>query len=623
MAIRVKLIRRDNSVFPPELHPIYLDVTDLSVTTERNISVFSIPVSDAKKIGLDLNIPSTVINIRGVLADEAEGASISQGTPDTCRISTFPLYPTFARNASSGISRQMGAMDHRFYATTTSKLFTQDSGASISKTSIIQAHIRKTKANSQLWTGMSTYSKTGRSTHNLFASANNQLSGDSVYNSNIKLVSSGFVRTGSNTMNHSTSLPTGEGSLILSSPATRGLEIGEKIYRLSVEDYLDGMGFALVPFHWAHNGKPSAVRKGTPIVFIFDGTANSAYSTLGSSVNASLVSGTKLTQQSGNVIPTIKIPIKGIFSNPTSDSPVNSSPCAGLAKAIEAAINSNLEVSDFDVISTGGKTVAHAFTASVTGTGSNIKGVDVQRDEVGDVFDKEGGIKTSHYDNLTPLELYGEAGTGGVTSKPSDYGVGRIYSADTTSNSPINATKFSGGISQGKSNVVLSAGDKAQNLLGLFANSPINSPTEIAGIQIPYQSLITSNTVSPEVRNFFLTYGSIPEDQKTSVGNTRPASEVMEILKFKNAEVEEDTASDNVIDQLFDSMGTVGDILQGLHTVVGNILGDIAIAINEGSMGNKGGIRIIASKLDINYQAGDTEYTFNMLLSAVHQSISP
>ena len=609
MAIRVKLIRRDNSASPPIFSPIYLDVTDLSMTTERNISIFALPVSGAIKMGLDLNIPSTVINIRGVLADEAEGTAIGSIQPDSCTISTHPFYPSTAGGVGSGVALQMGMMDHRFYATTTGS-------ANINSTKI---HAKNNQTGSKLWSGMSTYSTTGRSTYNIFASASNQLSGDSVYNSDINLVSDGFVRNGSNMYNYNTATPTGDGTLFLSSPVTKSLAIGERIYRLSVEDYLDGMGFALMPFYWSHDGKPSAVRKKTPIVFIFDGTANSAYSTLGSAVAASLVSGTKLTQQSANVIPTIKIPIKGIFSNPSTSSPVNSAPCAGLAKAIEAAINSSIEVSDFDVVSTGGKTVAHAFTASVTGTGTGLTKVTVTRGEDGNLDDKSGGARGWHYQELTPLELYGEAGTGGVTSKPLDYGVD--FDNYGLNNCPMTISEFDGGLSQGATDVSLSAGDKAQNLLGLFANSPINSPTEIAGIQIPYESLITSSSVSPEVRNFFLTYGSIPEDQKTSVGNTRPASEVMEILKIKDIEIEEEEDSDNTILQFV--FNKVSEVFPGLTTVVGNIWDDITIAINEGSMGNKGGIRIIASKLDINYQAGDTEYTFNMLLSAVHQSISP
>ena len=614
MGIRVKLIRKDNSTSPyPTLHPINLDVTDLSVVTERNISIFSLPVSDAKKVGLDFNIPNTVINIRGVLVDEAEGANQVDGA-DACKIFTYPFYPKSVNDRVSGIVSLVSQMSEQFYA-----VVARNASFGASEISA-DTYGLSLQGMFKLWTSMSTYSTT-RLPISVFASHNNKLSGDSVYNSYLELVSSGFIREGRVVNN----IP-GSGTLKLSAPVTKSLVIGDRISRFGAEEFLDGMGFALVPFHWATGKRPSAIRRGTPIVFKFDGTANSAYSTLGSAVAASLVSGTKITQQSQGCIPTIKIPIKGIFSNPLTSSPVNSAPCAGLAKAIEAAINSSITVSDFDVISTGGKTVAHAFTASVTGTGSDLTEVKVLRDENGslsdephykDWYDEPYGI------NITPMAHYGLAGVGGVTSQTSDYGIDNKNGPAT-----IPISNFKGG---GKTHVQgqkLSAGDKVQNLLALFSNSPINSPTEIVGIQIPYDSLITSSSVNSEVRNFFLTYGSIPETQKTSVGNTRPASEIMDILKLETIIVEdEEEDSDNPIEQFVEWVGAVGasalDKLGVYGDVVGNLIGDVKLAINEGSMGNTGGMRIIASKLDINYQAGDTEYTFNILLSVVHHTISP
>ena len=102
----------------------------------------------------------------------------------------------------------------------------------------------------------------------------------------------------------------------------------------------------------------------------------------------------------------------------------------------------------------------------------------------------------------------------------------------------------------------------------------------------------------------------------------------MDILKLETIIVEdEEEDSDNPIEQFVEWVGAVGasalDKLGVYGDVIGNLIGDVKLAINEGSMGNTGGMRIIASKLDINYQAGDTEYTFNILLSVVHHTISP
>jgi hypothetical protein len=53
-----------------------------------------------------------------------------------------------------------------------------------------------------------------------------------------------------------------------------------------------------------------------------------------------------------------------------------------------------------------------------------------------------------------------------------------------------------------------SAGDKAQDLIGLVSNANRNTDL-LRGIQIPYDSLVTSTGVTGMARNFFLTFGAV------------------------------------------------------------------------------------------------------------------
>ena len=71
-----------------------------------------------------------------------------------------------------------------------------------------------------------------------------------------------------------------------------------------------------------------------------------------------------------------------------------------------------------------------------------------------------------------------------------------------------------------------SAGDKVQDLIGLVSNAKKNRDL-IRGIQIPYDSLIQSDAVTPTARNFFLTFGEQDPEAKGSSGNTIPSSRTM------------------------------------------------------------------------------------------------
>ena len=87
MAIPVKLWR--GSVFNPI--PIYLDATEFRISIERSISAFALPFNNAYKVGMDLNLPITVLNITGVLTDDEVIGAI--GSDAVASISTIGYYP--------------------------------------------------------------------------------------------------------------------------------------------------------------------------------------------------------------------------------------------------------------------------------------------------------------------------------------------------------------------------------------------------------------------------------------------------------------------------------------------------------------------------------------------------
>ena len=169
-----------------------------------------------------------------------------------------------------------------------------------------------------------------------------------------------------------------------------------------------------------------------------------------------------------------------------------------------------------------------------------------------------------------------------------------------------------------------SAGDKAQDLLGIFANSPVGSTSELLGIQIPYHTFVTSDTVDPEVRNFFLTYGAVNPDEKTSEGNTREGSQPMDTIskRLENADGEVVEAAEEAEELETDEWAIV-DFIDSVVDIASDILDDMVIILGQDESGNKGGIHIIPARLNLRYDAGESHYTYDMLLSAVNHKIAP
>lgn len=171
------------------------------------------------------------------------------------------------------------------------------------------------------------------------------------------------------------------------------------------------------------------------------------------------------------------------------------------------------------------------------------------------------------------------------------------------------------GESSANQNAKKSAGDKVQDLIGLVSNS--NKDIDMfRGIQIPYDSLITSSGVTGAARNFFLTFGSLPASEKGSIANTRSASELMNhmVLTSDFGGNVEESKKDGFFDRVIDA--AVPDSVQSIVGFLGDLLADTLVTLDTEAHANDGGIRIMPEKLHVRYDAGNNYYAFTLLLVA-------
>jgi hypothetical protein len=138
----------------------------------------------------------------------------------------------------------------------------------------------------------------------------------------------------------------------------------------------------------------------------------------------------------------------------------------------------------------------------------------------------------------------------------------------------------------------------------------------LRGIQIPYNSLVTSSAVTGVTRNFFLTFGEIPITEKGSLANTRSATEVMQdlILASYSGTNKPDASERNIFDKFVDLV--VPPDVQALAGWLVNSVQDLWVTLSTPAHGNDGGIRILPEKLHVRYDAGNNYYAFNLELMA-------
>ena len=138
------------------------------------------------------------------------------------------------------------------------------------------------------------------------------------------------------------------------------------------------------------------------------------------------------------------------------------------------------------------------------------------------------------------------------------------------------------------------------------------------GIQIPYDSLITSSGVTGIARNFFLTFGDIAPSEKGALANNRSASELMrELTLTGDAGGNKSDKGENKESLLANWAGSiVPDEVESLVGFLTNAVSDVFVTLDTEAHGNDGGIRIMPEKLHVRYDAGNNYYAYSLLLVA-------
>lgn len=331
----------------------------------------------------------------------------------------------------------------------------------------------------------------------------------------------------------------------------------------SLQSQLQSSIIGLQPAYWRYNspnGGASLLSGNFLRLQFTSDVSNRAGGSATPSVNASY----NLAENTGPV--QIDVPVGGVVY-----SPANLNPATTLALIVQDALQ---------------------LTTEITKT-SSVNGVSGQR--VTDAF----------HDSLSEatLTLVDTFVNDAVRYTP-------FFSMTTGQGSriPITVAKQ---VSDGLGGNSLSAGDKAQNLLGLLANSTKDKDL-LRGIQIPYNSLITSNDITPVVRNFFLTAGKVSPLQKGSLRNTRPSTQPMDIGAFSSSGQEESPGFfTSVIDTALDTLSISG---------VGDVIGDAWAKVTaRGATLNSGGISVIPESFHMTKEGADNYYRFDLqVVSADH-----
>lgn len=287
----------------------------------------------------------------------------------------------------------------------------------------------------------------------------------------------------------------------------------------------------------------------------------------------------------------VKIPIGGISTHA-----VNGNPASTLALIVKKALELTDDAMHIGYIDSGtGETIPDAFSVITSGPMLRVKQkVQPINRNLMSVLDPCFQFDASQQITLdSAVFTYGGAFQANEPASIEFFtDVYETYSVSTTSKS---------------------AGDKVQDLIGIVSNAKKNRDL-IRGIQIPYDSLIQSDAVTPTARNFFLTFGQQDNDAKGSSGNTLSASHTM-IPGLLPGDLGGDPLPDRG-SGLLDDIADFGESVMALAGFVGNFIGDTFVTLLSDPHGNDGGIRIIPEKLHVRYDAGNNYYAFNLRLLA-------
>lgn len=316
--------------------------------------------------------------------------------------------------------------------------------------------------------------------------------------------------------------------------------------------------------------------------------------------------------ENGQVI--IDVPTGGIHLTPN-----NGNPATTITLAIKEALELTTNITNLatGVDNAGGKRVVDVFDVSIPS--SNTTTLLVQQKYI-DNKEQSFALYSYPYEVVTSVKPIG----GGLTVESWELvqkGTLLTFTQMISKNIPPSGVTGRG----------MSAGDKAQTLMGLLANAKSSSDL-LRGIQIPYDSLIQSNAVTPVVRNFFTTYGRTTSPSvKSSEANSLPASKPM-IAPSKtskdgqsiidDSEQEEDTADillgavDDVLDLAFSAFG-LENLYDGFKDIGKATIEALSGEVSSQSKAN--GIYVLPENFHLRKEAGKNYYVADLDLVMVHK----
>ena len=650
MALPIRLI-----VGPDNLMEIPLEAQSLDISVDRNASAFPTPNNIVGRIAIDTNIPSIAIDIGGVFQDDTS-ASIDVGTTKS-KISGGDIVFNFASamptsNLANNESLLSIYGNNDVYIVTR---FKEDFAKSTSSTTgdidiydidsedfalrvLTSTLDNSSDRNSVDHPSASSYAagstsiqvdagsgfKVGERIHlsnGTFVGTITGISGDILSFANGTLVT---LADNTDLHSYSTTLYTTKGQIVGSVVGVktnadvtklRIKEIELDSFAQPVYDYvdyymvlggasapiervLDQKVIELYPNFWRidtvsrTNNAGFAPARPKPIAVqlqFSDDMAHTDYQNEGTTGSypsvtqqgkhiPSTVNGVRSSTSNGKDV-IIKVPVGGISTHS-----VNGNPAKTLALIVKKALeltSDAMEIGDFDGAS--GSAVSDAFEVSVSGPMLKVK----QK------------IEPLNNTLLSVLEPCSQV----LNSQNYDIGSESAQIEFFTDNYSTYSVSVNS----------KSAGDKVQDLIGLVSNAKKNRDL-IRGIQIPYDSLIQSDAVTPTARNFFLTFGEQDPEAKGSSGNNIPASRTM-IPGLLPGDLGGDPLPDRG-SGLLANIAEFGDALLALGSFVTNFVGDTFLTLLSDPHGNEGGMRIIPEKLHVRYDAGNNYYAFNLRLLA-------
>jgi hypothetical protein len=555
---------------------ITLDAVSMDISVDRNVSAFPTPNNILHRMAIDTNVPSVEIEIAGILQDdgivpEVTSSSGSRSATIINFASTIPTVPHLdgGYNVASSDSFEFEVKtDHGF-------------GTSASSVGPIDVVDRYILSESE---AAAYNSIVGNKLFDMYGRTIGTISGIT-FDYNVTASSPSMFRVDTITL----------------SSALVAVDDGEIMYygRVgSLADQYVNKSFAIYPRYWV---SPYGPFTGYARAIMLKFTSTDSHLSGGSAHPT-------VTQAAGYYYANyalyskharIEVPIGGVFT-----APANGNPASTMALLVKEA----LELSSGTAIGAAGYPVHPDVAAGAASYPADAFNVLISGPTI--AITQKYAPSTSV---ITPYLRFTNP-TSTVQHSPTSASIivrefRPLHEAVQFEMLGVNQTSIS------VDGFQKSAGDKAQDLIGLISNAS-KGVDLIRGIQIPYDSLITSSAVTPMARNFFLTFGEQNLGAKGSIENTRNASLAMipSVTASDMGGVPDNESNETWFTRLVGN--TLGDTTEALLEFVGGLISDSMIALGTDAHGNGGGIRIIPEKLHVRYDAGHNYYAFNLKLLA-------